>query len=181
MTDAFAAQYLEDALERFHQLKGLADRALTQMDDSRFFHCLDAGSNSMAVLVKHMAGNLRSRWTDFLTSDGEAPDRDRDSEFVTGEGDSRASLMGRWEVGWAALFEALQPLEPEDLERPVYIRQEPHSIAAAINRQLAHYGYHVGQIVLLAKHLSGDEWQTLSIPRGQSQAFNQSMRDRAES
>jgi len=178
MPDAFAAEYLEDAATRFRWLKSLADRALTQVDDRQFFHTLDPESNSIAILVKHMAGTLRTRWTDFLTADGEKPDRNRDGEFIIEKGDTREALTERWEAGWLALFTAVDPLAPEDLSRTIHIRQEPHSIPKAINRQLAHYGYHVGQIVLLAKHLKSADWKTLSIPRGQSQTFNTDMKDK---
>ena len=180
MQDTVATQYLEDALARFRWLKRLADGALIQVEDTEFFHALDAEANSIAVLVKHMAGNLRSRWTDFLTADGEKPDRRRDSEFIIEEGDTREALVARWEAGWGALFEAVETLTADDLTRPVHIRQERHTIPQAINRQLAHYGYHIGQIVLLAKHRRGARWQTLSIPRGQSETFNQTRREKSD-
>jgi len=125
------------------------------------------------VIVKHIAGNLRSRWTDFLTSDGEKPDRRRDTEFeLVGAADTRESLMARWEEGWKTLFANVEPLTNEDLLREVPIRGEPHTVVRAINRQLTHYAGHVSQIVLLAKHWAGPKWQTLSIPRGQSETFN---------
>ena len=180
MLDTFAAQYLEDAVRQFRQLKSLSDRAIAQVDDEQFFKTIDPESNSIAVIVKHLAGNLRSRWTDFLTADGEKTDRNRDGEFVIEEGDTRESLMERWEAGWQALFTAVEPLTVEDLARTVYIRQEPHSIVKAINRQFTHYGYHVGQLVFLAKHLKGGDWQTLSIPRGESQTFNDRMQEKFE-
>ncbi len=193
----------EDVLREFRRLKRGAEKALAQVDDEEFFHALDAESNSLAVLVKHLAGNQRSRWMDFLTSDGEKPDRQRDSEFVIEDGDTRAALMERWERGWKYLFDALEPLGEADLMRSVTIRGEPHTVVQAVNRQLTHYGAHVGQIVFLAKHLvcsrwprtqapsEGDAqavpppgawvrgWQTLSVPRGQSEQFNQKMKDRA--
>jgi hypothetical protein len=178
MPDTFATEYLEDAADHFRWLKSLADRALAQVDDQQFFHTLDLESNSIAILAKHLAGNLRSRWTDFLTADGEKPDRNRDSEFIIEEDDTREALTQKWEAGWLALFTAVDPLTPEDLSRTIHIRQEPHSIPKAINRQLAHYGYHVGQIVLLAKHMNSADWQTLSIPRGQSQTFNTDTKDK---
>jgi len=168
--------YLEDAISMFRKMKQQAERALAQVSDEQFFAQLDAESNSLALIVKHIAGNARSRWTDFLTSDGEKPDRCRDSEFESEPGDTRASLMERWERGWQYLFDALQPLGAEDLMRTVRIRNEEHTVVQAINRQLAHYAAHVGQIVLLAKHYAGPRWQTLSIPRGKSEEFNQQMR-----
>ena len=171
MTDALARHYVENALEVFRGLKELADKAVAQVDDEEFFRAIDAESNSIAVIMKHMAGNMRSRWTDFLTSDGEKPDRDRDSEFVMGT-DDRRGVEESWEAGWRTLFAAVEPLAGEDLMRTVTIRREPHTIVEAVNRQIAHYGEHVGQIIFLAKHLKSSEWRTLSIPRGQSAAFN---------
>lgn len=165
--------YLTDTLERFRSLKKLADGALAQVTEGEFFAVLDRESNSLAILVKHMAGNMRSRWRDFLTSDGEKPDRHRDSEFeVDPSTTSRQRLLQFWESGWADLFHAIEALEPTDLGRTVLIRAEPHRAIEAIQRQLAHYGYHVGQIVQLAKHWRGPSWKTLSIARGQSDEFN---------
>jgi Protein of unknown function (DUF1572) len=164
--------YLKDVVAQFLALKSLADRALAQVRDEDLFATLDAESNSLAVLIQHMTGNMRSRWTDFLSSDGEKPDRDRDSEFVVTAGTSRADLMARWEEGWRCLFQTLTALSEEDLTLTVLIRAEPHSVIKAINRQLTHYGYHVGQIVFLAKHFASDHWRTLSVPRGKSQEFN---------
>ena len=164
--------YLEDVVEQFRQLKTLADRALAQVRDEDLFAVLDRESNSLAILIQHMAGNMRSRWTDFLTSDGEKPNRDRDSEFVVAQGTTRADLTARWEEGWRCLFQTLTALSEEDLALTVLIRAEPHSVIKAINRQLTHYGYHVGQIVFLAKHFASDHWRTLSVPRGKSQDFN---------
>ena len=164
--------YLRDVVEQFRQLKSLADRALAQVRDEDLFATLDDESNSLAVLIQHMAGNMRSRWTDFLTSDGEKPDRNRDSEFVVARGTSRADLEARWEEGWRCLCQALTALSEEDLALTVLIRAEPHSVIKAINRQLTHYGYHVGQIVFLCKHFASDHWRTLSVPRGKSREFN---------
>ena len=164
--------YLRDVVEQFRQLKSLADRAMAQVRDEDIFATLDAEANSLAVLIQHMAGNMRSRWTDFLTSDGEKPDRNRDSEFVVAAGTSRADLEARWEEGWRCLFQTLTALSEEDLALTVLIRAEPHSVIKAINRQLTHYGYHVGQIVFLAKHFASDHWRTLSVPRGRSRQFN---------
>jgi hypothetical protein len=168
--------YLDDATVLFRKMKQMAERALTQVNDEQFFAQLDAESNSLALIVKHMAGNARSRWRDFLTSDGEKPDRHRDSEFEIVPDDTRAALMERWERGWQYLFEALEPLRGNDLMRKVRIRNEEHTILQAINRQLAHYANHVGQITSLAKHYAGSNWQTLSIPRGKSEEFNAKMK-----
>jgi Protein of unknown function (DUF1572) len=164
--------YLEDARRQFHGQKKLAEKALAQVSDAEFFRVLDSEDNSIALVVKHVAGNLRSRWTDFLTSDGEKPDRHRDSEFEKESRDSRESLMERWEAGWRDLFENVDPLAAGDLERVVSIRGERHTVVKAINRQLTHYAYHVGQIVFLAKHFAGERWESLSIPRGKSEEFN---------
>ncbi len=163
-----AEHYLEDVVRQLQRLKGLGDKALAQVADEDFFATLDEESNSIATIMKHMAGNMRSRWRDFLTSDGEKPDRNRDSEFVIEDTDTKESVLQRLEAGWRLLFEALAPLKPEDLTRTVYIRGEPHSVLEAINRQMTHYAYHVGQIVFLAKHFTGANWQSLSIPRGKS-------------
>jgi hypothetical protein len=164
--------YLEDIRRQFHGQKKLAEKAMAQVDDAQFFSLLDPESNSIALVVKHIAGNLRSRWTDFFSSDGEKPDRHRDTEFEAGQEDTRTALMGRWESGWGVLFEVVDSMKPEDLTRTVTIRDEPHSVVKALNRQLAHYAYHVGQIVFLAKHFAAGRWQSLSIPRGQSETFN---------
>jgi hypothetical protein len=166
------ALYLDDVKDQFRQLKNLAEGALAQVRDEDLFATLDPESNSLAILMQHMAGNLRSRWTGFLHSDGEKPDRDRDSEFVLTPGTTREDLFERWEEGWRCLFQALSALSEEDLTLTVLIRAEPHSVIKAINRQLTHYGYHVGQIVFLAKHLASDHWKTLSVPRGGTRAFN---------
>jgi len=144
---------------------------MAQVTDDHLFRVLDGEMNSIAVIVKHMAGNMRSRWTDFLTSDGEKPDRNRDSEFVDPPA-TREALLATWEAGWQCLFSALEPLSEGDLERTVTIRGEAHSVMQAINRQVAHYSYHCGQIVLLAKHFKHDAWQSLSVPRRQSADYN---------
>lgn len=164
--------YLKDVVAQFYQLKTLADRALSQVNDGDLFRPLDPESNSLAILIQHMAGNMRSRWTDFLTSDGEKPDRNRDAEFEVAEGTTREDLQARWEEGWRCLFQTLTALSEEDLALTVLIRAEPHSVIKAINRQLTHYGYHVGQIVFLAKHFASDHWRALSVPRGRSGQFN---------
>ncbi len=168
----FTTSYLEDSLEVFGYYKRLAERAMVQVADEQLFTSLDVEANSIAIIVKHMAGNMRSRWTDFLTSDGEKPDRNRDTEF-TDAPVTREALMQLWEHGWQSIFSALEPLSDADLTRTVTIRGEPHSVMQAINRQIAHYAYHVGQIVLLAKHLQHANWKPLTIPRNQSANFNQ--------
>lgn len=169
------AEEVRSSAEReFRRLKLLADRALEQIDDEQFFRSLDDESNSIAILVKHLAGNLRSRWRNPLTEDGEKPDRNRDAEFIIGGDETRDSLMSAWEEGWAILFEAVAGFSPDQVaEGEFVIRGEAHTVTEALHRQLSHYGYHVGQIVLLAKHYCGSQWNTLSIPRGQSQGFNQ--------
>ncbi|HEY6064924.1 MAG TPA: DUF1572 family protein [Thermoanaerobaculia bacterium] len=168
----FGRHYLEDAIAEFRKYKAFGDKAIAQVSDADFFRQIDRESNSVALIVKHISGNLRSRWTDFLTTDGEKPDRNRDAEFERAGDDSRESLVARWEAGWRTLFAALEPLGPGDLERKVTIRGEAHTVVQAINRQLTHYASHVGQIVFLAKHLAGDRWRTLSIPRGKSKDFD---------
>ncbi|MDQ3917422.1 MAG: DUF1572 domain-containing protein [Acidobacteriota bacterium] len=174
MSDPLSAHYIETALKEFRGMKALADKAIAQVSDEEFFRAIDPESNSIAVIMKHMAGNMRSRWTDFLTSDGEKPDRHRDTEFEL-EKEERGAIQERWEEGWRLVFGAIEPLAGEDLMRTVTIRREPHTIVQAVNRQVAHYGEHVGQIIFLAKHLKSSAWKTLSIPRGQSDAFNQKM------
>ena len=175
MNDAFAAHYLQDMLHRMRRLKELADRAAAQVDDEAFFATLDSDANSIALIFKHVAGNLRSRWRDFLTTDGEKPDRHRDTEFEINQEDTRESILARWEAGWQYLIEAIEPLTAKDLSRTVYIRHRPHTVVQAMNRQLAHYAYHVGQIVFLAKHFQSGNWQWLSIPPGQSKQFDAAM------
>jgi hypothetical protein len=160
--------YLDDCLLQLRKIKGHAEKAFAQVDEAQLFAVLDPEANSIALLMKHLAGNMRSRWTDFLTSDGEKPDRDRDSEFVTASGDTRASLLALWEDGWYRTLKTVASLKPEDLGRTVHIRGEAHTVLEAINRQLTHYAAHVGQIVLLAKHYAGPRWRSLSIPRGKS-------------
>ncbi len=167
----FTTSYVEDSLALFRQYKRLAERAMEQVTDEQLFAVLDEEANSIAVIVKHMAGNMRSRWTDFLTTDGEKPDRDRDSEFVDPP-TTRKALLDAWEDGWARVFRALKPLSDADLARTVTIRGEAHSVMQAVNRQVAHYSHHVGQIVLLAKHFAHNRWQSLSVPRSQSAEFN---------
>lgn len=182
MTNAFdsiAETFLADMHARFIQLRATADSALRQTNDEDFFRPLGAvEDNSIAIIVKHMAGNLRSRFTDFLTSDGEKPDRDRDGEFELRGGDSRDAIMEAWEAGWETLFNALGTLAAHDLTRTVFIRGEPHPVIGAIGRQLSHQAYHVGQIVLLAKHYAASDWHTLSVPRGRSPAFTAELQAR---
>jgi len=144
---------------------------MAQLKDEEFFVALDPESNSVAVLVKHLAGNMRSRFTDFLTSDGEKPDRFRDREFELTAATTRADVMKWWEEGWARVLAAIEPLQPEDVMRVVTIRGEPHTVLQAVNRQIAHYAQHIGQIVFLAKYLRSGEWKTLSIPRGKSEEY----------
>src|ERR1700736_3511407 len=170
----FTFSYLEDSLSLFRYYKNLAERAIAQVTDEQLVAVLDSEMNSIAVIVKHMAGNMRSRWTDFLTADGEKPDRNRDSEFEEGA-KNRAEMMAMWEMGWGCMFDALKPLRPEDGDRTVFIRTEPHSVMQAINRQIAHYSYHVGQIVFLAKHFTAAQpgrWKVLSVPKKKSAEFN---------
>lgn len=157
--------YLNDVREQFEKLKKLAEGALAQVTDEELLVTLDPESNSLAIMMRHMAGNLRSRFTDFLTTDGEKPDRNRDGEFEVSGPRSRGTAMADWESGWQVLFTALGTLTPDDLLREVYIRGERHSVIQALDRQLTHHAYHVGQIVFLAKHLRSAEWRTLSIPK----------------
>jgi hypothetical protein len=171
----FTTSYIADSVGLFRYYKKLADGAMAQVSDDQLYGALDGEMNSIAVIVKHMAGNMRSRWTDFLTSDGEKPDRNRDSEFVEPPA-GRDALMSLWEEGWSCLFTALEPLGDADLTRTVTIRGEAHSVMQAINRQVAHYSYHCGQIVFLAKHFLGDRWRSLSVPRGGSGGFTEKVR-----
>ena len=161
----FGREYLDDANVRFRNYRELADKALEQITDEQFFITLDEESNSIAIIMKHIAGNSFSRWTDFLTTDGEKPNRDRDSEFVIDSATTKESICEYWERGWDCLFAAIEPLQPADLEKTITIRGEPHTVVQAINRQMTHYAYHVGQIVFLAKHFRSAEWKSLSVPR----------------
>ena len=170
---------LSDLTHEFRRHKEMADKAMSQLDDGQFFHRPGELVNPVALIVKHVGGNLTSRWTDFLTTDGEKPDRDRDSEFETRDGTTREALLARWEEGWRRLFDALAGLTEEDLTRTVLIRAEPHSVIRAIDRQLMHQAYHAGQIVFLAKHLASDHWQNLSVPRGKTREFNAEMSSRS--
>src|SRR5205814_7432333 len=173
MAHQFSTSYLEDSVSLFRHYKKLAEGAMEQVSDDELFQALDEEMNSIAIIAKHMAGNMRSRWTDFLTTDGEKPDRNRDTEFEEPPA-TRAQLMELWERGWKYVFDALEPLTDADGSRTVTIRTEPHSVMQAINRQIAHYAHHVGQIVFLAKHLTAKatgKWESLSVPRGQSKQF----------
>ena len=164
--------YLNDTLLQFRKYKEMGEKAMAQISDDDLFTELSEVDNSIAITVKHMAGNMRSRWRDFLTSDGEKDDRYRDTEFEIYEGDSRESLMQKWDEGWKLCFKAIEPLKSEDLEKTIYIRAEAHTVLEAINRQLTHYAYHVGQIVYLSRHFAGANWISLSIPKGKSNDFN---------
>jgi len=167
-----ATHYLGEVRRQFRGHKRLADGAITQLKDEELFVALDPEANSIAVIMKHIAGNMRSRFTDFLTTDGEKPDRRRDQEFEIDVRTTRAELMRWWEEGWERVFSAIEALKPEDVMRTVTIRGEAHTVLQAINRQVAHYAYHIGQIVFLAKHFRSADWKSLSIPRGKSEEFN---------
>jgi hypothetical protein len=170
--DSLGITMIEDTLLTFRRQKELAERALSQVDDQDFFRTIDAESNSIAIIVKHVGGNLKSRWTDFLTTDGEKPERDRDGEFLVADETNRRAIMGIWEAGWAALFNSFSLLRPADLLATVHVRGESLTAVAAMHRSVAHIAQHVGQIVLLAKHYRATDWKTLSIPRGQSQTWH---------
>ncbi len=177
-TDSLGATLLASVRREAATHRRLAERALAQVDDAQFFAALDGETNSLAVVAKHLGGNLRSRWRDFLTTDGEKPDRERDSEFVIAAGTRREEVMALWEEGWEHLEGTLATLAPEDLARQVTIRGEPHGVVDAIHRQLAHTAYHVGQIVMLARHHAGEGWKTLSVPRGGTVEFNRIMAEK---
>jgi len=164
--------FLEEVRRQFRGHKRLGEGAIAQLKDDELFVAIDQESNSVAILVKHLAGKMHSRFTDLLTSDGEKPDRHRDQEFELAPNTTREELMRAWEQGWTLVFSAVGSLKPDDVMRTVYIRQEPHTVLQALNRALAHYAFHVGQIVFLAKHLRASEWKTLSVPRGKSEEFN---------
>lgn len=169
---------LDAVRDEFQKIKKLGDKAIAQLTDAELHAKIDPESNSVAIIMRHMAGNMRSRWTDFRTADGEKPDRHRDQEFEDVPM-SRAQLIEEWEDGWRRVFAALDPLSDGDLDAVVYIRHEPHSIYKAISRQVAHYAGHAYQILFIAKHLKGADWQTLSVPRGKSEEFNQRMLSKA--
>ena len=179
MNNSLAKHYLEDSIENFRGYKKLAERAFEQVSDEEFFRAIDEESNSIAVIIKHMAGNMLSRWTDFLTTDGEKPDRNRDMEFVITPSTTRPEMMERWETGWRTVFDAIESLQPDDLMKIVFIRGKEHTVVKAINRQETHYAYHIGQIAFLAKHFKSSEWKSLSIPRNKSAEFNAYLTERA--
>lgn len=168
------AEIITGAITSFRTNKGWADKAIAQLPDDKLHVTLDDNTNSVAVIMKHVAGNLKSRWTDFLTTDGEKPWRNRDDEFVDSFS-NRQDILNYWEAGWACLFETLESLQPDDLARTVMIRGEPHTVPLAIHRSLAHSGYHVGQIIMVARILAGDSWETITIPPGQSASYNKSV------
>ena len=179
MSEQIIENYLADAIESFRNYKKVADKAMAQVSDEEFFQLIDEEANSIAVIVKHIAGNQLSRWTDFLTSDGEKDFRNRDSEFVA-ENETRESLLEFWERGWRCLFEAIEPLTAKDFEKMITIRGQSHTICEALNRQLTHYAYHIGQITLLAKHFRSADWQSLSVPKNKSNQFNSFMAENAD-
>jgi hypothetical protein len=171
MSSDAATHYLEEARRQMRGHKRLAEGAMGQLEDADFFVALDPEANSIAILVKHMTGNMRSRFTDFLTSDGEKPTRFRDQEFESSADATRADVMKTWEAGWACVFAALENLKAVDVMNTVTIRGEEHTVLQAVNRQVAHYAYHTGQILFLAKHLRSNEWKSLSIPRRKSEEY----------
>lgn len=166
-----ASVYHEEVRRQLRGHKRMAEAAMIQVSDKDFFHAIDPEANSVAVIAKHIAGNARSRFTDFLTADGEKPDRFRDREFEISDTTTREEVMQWWEEGWSRVFSTIESLKPDDLSRTIMIRQEPHTVMQALNRALAHYAQHIGQIVFLSKHLCGSQWQTLSIPRGKSEEY----------
>ena len=181
MSDAVTENYLADAVSTFRAYKKLAEKAVEQVTDEELFVTIDEESNSIAVMMKHIAGNMLSRWTDFLTTDGEKPDRNRDMEFVIDPATTKNELMKYWQRAWQTVFGAVEPLQAADFERRVKIRGEEHTIVEAINRQLTHYAYHVGQIVFLAKHFRSTEWKSLSVPRNRSAEFNKYLEQKGHS
>ena len=172
MNESLATHYLEDSIASLRAYKKLAEKALDQLNDNEYFITLDEEGNSVAIVMKHIAGNMFSRWTDFLTTDGEKPDRNRDMEFVSDPKTRKDAVLDYWQRGWQCVFDALEPLYAKDLEKKVLIRGEDHTVIQAINRQLMHYAYHIGQIAFLAKHFRSAEWKSLSIPRNRSVEFN---------
>ncbi|MBZ5573749.1 MAG: DUF1572 domain-containing protein [Acidobacteriia bacterium] len=175
MDTNLATHYFDEVRRQFRGYQRLGEGAIAQLKDEELLATVDPESNSVAIIIKHLAGNMRSRFTDFLTTDGEKPDRHRDQEFELNSVPARTEVMRWWEDGWSRVFSAIEALKPEDLMRTVTIRGEPHTVLQAINRQLAHYAYHVGQIVFLAKHLRSSEWKSLSIPRGKSEEFKRKL------
>jgi hypothetical protein len=177
-TPDIRSAYLADVVRQFKMFKGYVDKALPRVPDEHLHTVLDPNSNSIAVIVKHIAGNLRSRYRNFLTTDGEKPDRDRDSEFETTGRESRANMLSGWEDAWAIAFGALEALGPADLERTVHIRGEAFLVIEALNRSLAHMASHAGQIVYLARHFAGDSWTSLTIPKGASKGLKGDFKNR---
>ena len=167
-----SSHYLEEIRRQLRGHKRMAEAAMSQLDDNQFFTSIDPESNSIAVIVKHIVGNARSRFTEFLTTDGEKPDRFRDREFEISSATTREEAMRWWEEGWSIVLGTIDTLKPEDVSRTITIRGEPHTVVQALNRALAHYAQHIGQIVFLSKHLRSAEWKTLSVPRGKSEEFN---------
>jgi len=172
MSTPDAQNFLESSLKLFHYYKGLSEKAIAQLDEEQVLRKPNEASNSIALIVHHLSGNMLSRFTDFLTTDGEKPWRNRDSEFADAYPD-KAAMMKAWDAGWKCVFEALEPLKPEDVGRIIYIRNEGQTVLEAIQRQLAHYASHIGQILYQAKILKGDEFKSLSIPKGASASFNE--------
>jgi hypothetical protein len=177
MPHEFSTDYVADSIALFRQYKGLAEKAMAQVSDDEFFRTIDPESNSIAIIVKHITGNMRSRWRDFLTTDGEKADRNRDGEFEMDANATRADIMAIWERDWQLVFDTLAPLTNADLERKVFIRNEPHSVMQAINRQVAHYCNHIGQIIFLAKHFRSTEFKAVTIPRNKSKDFESAVRE----
>ena len=167
MAHEFTTSFMKDSVAVFHNVKNLTERAMLQAPDEALFATLDPESNSIATIVKHLSGNMKSRFTDFLTSDGEKPSRNRDAEFEA-PARTRAEVMAQWEEGWGYLFRALGELTDADLERRITIRNEPHSVMQAIHRQIAHIANHAGQIVYLAKHFAGENWESITMPKKKS-------------
>jgi hypothetical protein len=180
-TQSIGQHYLEDALKTFRDYKKLGERAFAQLDDEDFFRTIDNESNSIAVIMKHLAGNMISRWSDFLTTDGEKPERNRDMEFVMLPETTKDDMLAYWEKGWRCTFDAIEPLNADDLLRTVTIRGQDHTVIQAITRQVAHYANHVGQIVYLAKHLKAGAWQSLSVPKNKSAEFNSYLKEKLAS
>lgn len=181
MSDQSVSQlYLRDIRASFRAYKKLAEKALAQIKEEEYFVTLDEESNSIAIIMKHMAGNMISRWTDFLTTDGEKPDRHRDLEFVIENEATLDEVFTFWERGWSCLLDAVESLQPADLDKQVFIRGKAHSVVQAINRQMTHYAYHIGQIVFLAKHIRSSEWTALSVPRNRSASFNEYLKQKPQ-
>ena len=180
-TQSIGQHYLEDVVRTFREYKKLGERAFAQLNDEDFFRMLDEESNSIAIIMKHLAGNMLSRWTDFLTTDGEKPERNRDMEFVLLPETTKDEMIAYWEKGWQCTFDAIEPLTADDLLRTVTIRGQKHTVIQAITRQVAHYANHVGQIVYLAKHFKAGDWQSLSVPKNKSAEFNAYLKEKLSS